>query len=147
MKRIGLVVILLLLVLAYVAGYWPYHKKVVEMQKASVWFDTRVWQLESSLRLYRLQSQLVTLVQETEKKNYANAAELSTKFFNTLSGAVPLAASPAPRASLQTILNQRDAVTAALAKGDPAALDLLKQMLATLTQSIPADGPPPMPKS
>ncbi len=146
MKRIGLVVILLLL--AFVAGYWPQHKKVVEAQKASVWFDTRTWQLESSLRLYRLQSQLITLVQETEKKNYANAAELSTKFFNTLNSDVPLAASPDPRASLQTILNQRDAVTATLAKGDPAALDLLKQMLATLSQSIAqADALAPTPKS
>lgn len=79
---------------------------------------------------------VITLIQETENKNYADASGLATKFFDGLRQEVANTPPSGLKSSLQSALSQRDAVTAALAKGDPKAHDLLEQMLVDFSQNV-----------
>lgn len=137
--RIALIV-LLLMALSFGGGFWWEHGKMEAVQNK---LDTATAQLtasESAVRLCRLQDQLLTLVQTTGAKNYGDAATLSTKFFNALGNEVARATQPNIKSAMQSILAQRDQVTAELAKGDPASHDMFVQMSATFRQVLGNNG-------
>jgi hypothetical protein len=136
------ILFVVLMALSFGGGYWLEHQ---EFEAAQAQVKTTAAQLtdaENTLRFYRLQGQLLTLVDETGNKNYGDAAGLSTKFFNDLRDDASIAAPTNVKSALQTMLGQRDAVTADLAKGDPAAHDLLVQMSAELRQVLNTTGAP-----
>jgi hypothetical protein len=136
MKRYGYLAFVILLAVSFVAGYWPQHKKLLQAQGELAETSARLSKAESTVRLCQLQAQLVTLIQETENKNFADASELSTKFFDGLRREVANTSPSGLKSSLQSALSQRDAVTAALAKGGPKAHDLLEQMLVDFSQDL-----------
>jgi len=136
MKRLGIVAFVLIVVLAFIAGYWPQHTKLLEAQAKLVEMSTQLANAESTNRLCQLQDQLLTLVQVTGDKNYADASALSTKFFDEVRSEARRTTDPALKSSLESVLNQRDAVTVALAQGDPAAHELLVQLQKTFRLSI-----------
>ena len=147
MKRLGYLAFVLIVVLAFVAGYWPQHEKLLQTQEEIAKTSAKLSKAESTVRLCQLQGQLVTLIQETNNKNYADASGLSTEFFNGLRQEIDNTPPSGLKSSLQSALNQRDPVTAALARGYPKAHDLLAQLLATLSQSITKRDSKPQPKN
>jgi hypothetical protein len=146
MKRFGYLAFVIVIGLAFVAGYWPQHKKWFQAQGQLIEVSVKLTKSEAKVRLCHLQSQLVSLLEETENKNYADASALSTKFFDGVRQESDNTPPSSLKSSLESTLNQRDAVTAALAKGDPKARDLLAQLLADLNQSIIKSASPPQPK-
>lgn len=136
MKRFGYLAFVIVIALAFVAGYWPQHKKLLQTQGELIDTSASLTKSEAKVRLCLLQSQLVSLFQEAENKNYADASALSTKFFDGVRHEVDSAPSSSLKSALESVLNQRDAVTAALAKADPKASDLLSQLLVDFNQNI-----------
>lgn len=136
MKRSGYLVFVILLAIAYVAGYWAQHKKLLQVQSKLSETSAKLSKVERTVHLCQLQGQLVILVQETENKNYADALGLSTKFFDGLRHELDNTPPSSLKSSLQSALNQRDAVTTALARNDPKAHDLFVQLLSGLTQEM-----------
>lgn len=136
MKRFGYLAFVIVIALAFMAGYWPQHKKLLQTQGELIDTSASLSKAAAEVRLCHLQSQLVSLLQETENKNYADASVLSTKFFDGVRQEVGNAPSSSVKSSLESMLNQRDAITASLAKADPKAGDLLSQLLAHFNQSI-----------
>jgi hypothetical protein len=136
MKRYGYLAFVMLLAVSFVAGYWPQHKKLLQAQGKLAETSARLSKAESIVHLCQLQAQLVILIQETENKNYADASGLSSKFFDGLRQEVANTPPSGLKSSLQSALSQRDAVTAALAKGDPKAHDLLEQILVDFSQNV-----------
>lgn len=136
MKRVIFAVVVVLIALAYLAGYWPERTKLREAQSKLDQVSSQLTSAQQTVRLYRLQDQILTLVHETASQNYGNAMTLSTKFFDGVREEISQVQQPALKASLQSILAQRDAVTTALAKGDPAVHDMLQQAASNLHQIV-----------
>jgi hypothetical protein len=137
--RIALIVFLLM-ALSFGGGFWWEHGKMEAVQNKLDVATAQLTASESAVRLCRLQDQLLILVQTTGAKNYGDAATLSTKFFNALSDEVARATQPNIKSAMQSILAQRDQVTAELAKGDPASHDLFVQMSTTFRQVFADNG-------
>jgi predicted negative regulator of RcsB-dependent stress response len=138
MRRVLIVVVLM--GLSFVGGYWWQHAKWSAAEVKSQTLSTQVSQANATIGLYRLQDELLTLVQETGNNNYGQAAALSTKFFDDLRVAIARTTQPDLQSALESIQNQRDAVTAGLAKADPKVHDLLVQLLDNFRKILPTPG-------
>jgi hypothetical protein len=136
MKRVIFAVVVVLIVVAYFVGYWPERTKLQDAESRLAQQSSQLAGAQQTVRLCRLQDQILTLVQEAESQNYGDAMTLSTKFFNGVRDELNRANQPALKSSLQSILAQRDAITSALAKGDPAAQKLLQQQASILQQIV-----------
>jgi len=140
MKRLGWILFLLLLAVAYVAGYWPQHRKFRESEDKRNAASAQLADAESRIRLCKLQNQLIALVRKTVDKNYGEAQALSTKFFDQVLTEARQTENQQSKSSLESILQRRDAVTAALAKGDASSRDLLLPLEKTLHELVEANG-------
>ena len=146
MKRLGIVAFVVIVVLAFIAGYWPQHTRLLETQAQLAETSGQLVNAESTNRLCQLQDELLALVQVTGEKNYADATALSTKFFDEVRAEAGRTTEPGLKSALESVLDQRDAVTAALAQGNPAAHDLLVQLQKTFRSSIKNGESQPPPK-
>jgi hypothetical protein len=129
-------IVLVLMALSFGGGFWWEHEKVESAQEKLTTANAQLAQAGAAVRLCRLEDQLLTLVEDTANKNYGNAAAVSTKFFDGLNGEASLATPPYVKSAIQSLLAQRDQVTAELANGDPAAHDVFVQMSATLHHAV-----------
>jgi hypothetical protein len=120
--------LLVLMTLSFGGGFWWEHGKLESVQGKLDAATAQLAQANAAVRLGRLQDQLLSLVDDTANRNYGDAAALSTKFFNQLAGEMSSVAQPQMKSAMQSILAQRDQVTAELAKGDPASHDRFVQM-------------------
>lgn len=128
MKRVGIIIGIVLILGAYVFGYWPERQATLETRQHLAIVQTQLTAAQSQLALCRLQIHLLALVRQTEAKNYGNASSLSTSFFNEVSRQASAATDSDVKSTLQSILQKRDAVTGLLAKGDPSALGMLQPL-------------------
>lgn len=134
MKRAGIILIVgvLLIGAAYVAGFWPQYQKARQAQRQLAGVSDELNQAQSTLRLCRLQNLLQTLIGKVSSNDYGQASPLSTEFFNQVREEASRRSDPQVKAALESILQQRDTVTADLAKGDPASVSLLNQLEGTV---------------
>ncbi|HWR51733.1 MAG TPA: hypothetical protein VN428_11535 [Bryobacteraceae bacterium] len=65
---------------------------------------------------------------QAAQKNYGLASQTTSQFFNRVREAVSTTENPARRSALENLMKDRDSVTGALAKGDPAAVGMLQAM-------------------
>ncbi len=111
---------------AFLAGYWPQarQRRAVERELAAL--NDRVADAEARERLGRLLGDLLYLTETVAAMNYGEAQPLSTRFFDDVSAEAARTSAPDFKAALEEVARQRDSVTAALARGDPAALESLR---------------------
>ncbi|MGH9739913.1 MAG: hypothetical protein ACRD4X_15195 [Candidatus Acidiferrales bacterium] len=129
-------IVLVLLAVAFGGGFWWAHEKTEAVQNKLDAANAQLTQANATDRVYGLQNQLLTLVDDTANKNYGDAATVSTKFFNDLNGDISQENEAGVKSAMQAILAQRDQVTGELAKGDPASHDMFVQMLAELHRAV-----------
>ncbi len=129
MKKIGLLVVLLFIIAAYVIGYWPEHKEVAATQQLNDALKKQVASAESVGRLARLENELLMLIEQTESQNYGEAQKQSATYFDDVRKEIDLDKTAPYAQKLETILARRDAVTAGLAKADATTVTTLKQSL------------------
>ncbi|MGH9715568.1 MAG: hypothetical protein ACRD4R_02390 [Candidatus Acidiferrales bacterium] len=133
--RLALIVIILM-ALSFGGGFlWEYERTAGVREQLNL-ATAQLATAENTAKLCRLQQQLLSLVDDTANKNYGEAAALSTKFFNDLNSESSSATQPQVRSTIQSILSQRDEVTADLAKADPASHDLFVQMSENFHQAL-----------
>ncbi|HVB99218.1 MAG TPA: hypothetical protein VNJ12_07805 [Candidatus Dormibacteraeota bacterium] len=128
MKRAGVIVGIILIGVAYVVGFWPQHQKAQQTQRQLDAVTIQLEQAQAELRLYGLQHRLLGLIEKTSAKDYGAASALSTQFFDQVRNEEMRRTEPQVKAALESILNQRDSVTAGLAKGDPGTLGVLNAL-------------------
>jgi hypothetical protein len=136
MKRAVIITGIVLIGIAYVLGFWPQYQKVQITKRQLKEVYTELDNAHAQVGLYILQHDLLAVIRQTEQKNYGQASTLSTKFFDAVRDELPRQSDPKVKSALQSILQQRDAVTSALAKGDPVALSLLQPIENTVFQTI-----------
>lgn len=90
--------------------------------------------LEQKLKLADLHSLLGMTSYEANRNNYANAAQMSTDFFNRLTEMLDTATDKSLKQKLQPISARRDEITTNLAQTDPGVKEKLAQMYSDLFQ-------------
>ena len=132
MRRVVVIIGLLLIVAAYVFGFWPQYQDAQQARMEMQSVTQQLNQAQAKLGLCALQQRLLAVIQQASAKNYGDAATLSTQFFNQASEESQRQIDPNVKAKLASILKQRDTVTSDLAKADPASLTVLQGIGSTM---------------
>jgi hypothetical protein len=129
---------LILLVAGFLAGFlWQFtraQRLQSELDKMKQSADAYAREsFHSSLR-----DEISLAYLEVTRKNYGLAGEHSTKYFDILRVLISTNQDPRVKQEFENILSMRDRVTAGLASADPAAVELLQQLLLkTFQTTIP----------
>jgi len=134
-----LLIAVALIAAAYLAGYWPQHQRVLSLDEDLHLANSRLAEAQAEIRIYQLENGLLGLMEKTEQKDYGEAQKLSSDFFDRVRSEIPQAMKASLQSLLESTLQKRDAVTAGLTKGDPATLDLLRQILVSFRQTVEDD--------
>jgi len=141
MKTFLFVLVLALVAGAYVAGYLPEHRRLVESRLELAAAETQLADAQGRLRLYTLQSRLARMIESVRERNYGDAAKLSTEFFDGVRAETSQTQDAKVGSDLEAVLAIRDAVTMRLAVGDPSILEALNgamNRLRQLSEPLPA---------
>jgi type II secretory pathway pseudopilin PulG len=123
----------ILVIAAFLLGFVPQYRQASGLRDELRVRDQRITQLESAARLARARELANLLYLELTRKNYGLAGQHATALFDHLRG-MNGGDSNQYRGTLEKLLTQRDAVTASIAKSDPAAVNLVQNMLDQLNQ-------------
>ena len=134
MKKLLLILGMVLLVAAYVGGYWPQRQKLQEAQKNNAQAAQQLTSAQAVVHITRLENDLVALVDQTQSQNYGEAQKLSSHFFDDLRAELDRSPNAPYRSTLETIFARRDAVTSGLTRADAATIGPLRQSLNEVRQ-------------
>jgi hypothetical protein len=140
-KRAAFGVVVVLLAVAYLAGYWPERQRRVAIETEVAGLRSALGVAEARVRMAGLLEELLTLTEAVAAMNYGQAQDLSSRFFDRVQAAAPVMEPPAFRTALEAIAESRDGVTAALARGDQVALDSLRRAQQLLREALRDAGP------
>jgi len=141
MKTFLFVLVVALVAGAYVAGYLPEHRRLVESRLELGAAESQLANAQARLRLYTLQSRLARMIETVRERNYGDAAKLSTEFFDGVRAETNQGQDAKVSSDLEAVLAIRDSVTMRLAVGDASILDALNgamNRLRQLSEPLPA---------
>jgi hypothetical protein len=138
----GLVV--LAIGIAFIAGYWPEHRRRVALEADAAALRERLADSEARVRMGRLLGEILNIREAVVSLNYGNAQQLSSTFFDRVRAEASITPVAAFQTALEDVLQVRDQVTAALARGDQAAVEPLHRSELQLREVLgyPISGPP-----
>lgn len=136
MRKILMLAVIVVVIWAYLLGYWPQHKQVGAIEQENALLKNELSSAETVNRIARLENQLLVLIEQTEAQNYGEAQKLSNTFFDDMRKEIDRNKNAAYVPKLEAILARRDAVTASLARGDASALASLKQSLTEMRELV-----------
>lgn len=136
MKKYWTIAILALLLVAYLAGYWPERQRRTALEVQVKTLEGHLIESQARMRLGSLLSRVLVLTEVAAKSNYEQAQELSSTFFDEVRAEWDGAPQPRYRATLERILKARDGVTADLARGEPSVLEKLHQIQVELREAL-----------
>lgn len=131
MKR-RLVFWLILLVAGFLAGFIPQYSTTRQLQQSAAALSNEVAACHSAQALSQARSAATLMYLEATQKNYGNAGNYASQFYDQVQGLANSSQSEPLRNALREILNSRDQVTADLAKGDAAAVSEMQPVIAKL---------------
>jgi hypothetical protein len=136
LRRIVLLLVVILIGVAYLLGYWPEHKQSVAVQMENVQLKNQLSSAQALGRIARLQNELLLLIEQTESQNYGEAQKLSNSYFDDVRKEIDRDKGAAYVPKLETILGRRDAITAGLARADATTASQLRQSLTEMRELI-----------
>lgn len=134
MKKLALILGLVLLIAAYVGGYWPQRQKLQEAEKNNAQASQQLAAAQTVVHVTRLENDLVSLVDQTQNQNYGEAQKLSSRFFDDLRAELDRSPNASYRQTLETIFARRDTVISGLTRADAATIGPLRQSLNEIRQ-------------
>jgi hypothetical protein len=123
---IGAAVVLIVILGAYLAGYWPERARRIALETEVTTLRGQLNEAEARVRMAQLLGELVNIVEATSAQNYGQAQGLASKFFDGARTEASRTPVPSFKAALERILQNRDQVTAALTRADPAVMEILR---------------------
>jgi hypothetical protein len=146
-----LLIVLVLLVVAYGAGFWGEYRKRTAAQGELERQGVQLAESQERVRAGELLGQVLNLKDVAAARNYGQAQDLSTRFFDAArieAGRVTQSGSLAT--GLEAVLGMRDAVTAALTRSDPESAEVIEKVETRLRQALgypvlPSPEPSPAP--
>jgi hypothetical protein len=136
MKRVVAALIVVLAVVAYIAGYWPEYQRRVALESEVASLRSERDSLDARARLARLLGLLLNVTEAVNAMNFGQAQTMSSTFFDDVRAEEALTEDSELRATLEGIHQNRDAVTSALARGDAGILATLHSMQIRLRQAL-----------
>lgn len=130
------VIAVVVLAAVYLAGYWPERQQRLAAAARAEQLRSELTATEARLRVGNLLGRALTLKETTMTQNYGQALDLSSAFFDQVRTESGATTDGGLRDSLSRTLMKRDAVTAALAKGDPIVVDTLHDIEIQLRQAL-----------
>jgi hypothetical protein len=152
MKRILAVLVVLVGAGAFAGGYWPQRQARARAEQEAAQAKEQLSQARADLarvqardRRGRLLGRLLALQDALASGNFGEARVLSTPFFDGVRDEAAAETDAKVRASLDAILARRDAVTAALARGEASVREALVTIEGDLRRSLgyPVSSPAP----
>ena len=142
-KRVIAGIVLLVVGLAYVGGYWPEHQRRVALEVDAESLRERLADSEARVRMGRLLGEALNIREAVGSLNYGNAQQLSSTFFDGVRAEASITPIAAFKTALEAVLQARDQVTTELARGDRAALEPLRRSELQLREVLgyPISGP------
>jgi hypothetical protein len=128
MKRLLALAVAIAIAIAFLVGYWPEHERAATLQAEVDTLTARVADLEARNRAAGLLGDLLNVTDAATRKDYGQAQQLSSAFFDHVRTEMTSSPIPALQSGLPAILAGRDAVTSALARGDEQVLETLRGM-------------------
>jgi len=133
---------LLVLVSVFLLGYWPQSRARGRAEAAAQTLRQQLDTAEARLRVAALLGQVLTLQEVVARRNYGQAQELSSKFFDTVRQESMSISDSSLRDALTEVLARRDGVTSALATSDPSVGGTLHEVDMALRRSLNYVMPP-----
>jgi hypothetical protein len=125
----------LLIVGAYIAGYWPEHRRLVQANAQNQSLQVRLDSADARMRLGEVLGLLLRLSDAVAARNFGEAATLSSTYFDEVRQEA-LKQQADAKVALDRILQSRDDVTAALARTDPAVSTSLREQQLDLRKAL-----------
>ena len=121
--------VVILLAIAYVAGYWPEHRHRVTLEGEVATLRARVADTEARVRMGRLLGDVLSIREAVTSLNFGVAQQQSSTLFDSVRAEASVTPVAVFKAALESMLQARDHVTAGLARGDQATVEpLLRRM-------------------
>jgi hypothetical protein len=124
-----LLLIIILLAIAYVGGYWPEHQHLQEARRNLAQTQQRLAQAQDAARISHMENELLNVIDQTQAQNYGEAQKSSGQFFDDLNSETSSFPASPYISELKTIVARRDAVVSGLARADASTLSSLRQSL------------------
>lgn len=130
------IVVVVLVLAAYVGGYWPEDRRRTEAEAQVRALQAQVNAADARVRLGEKLGQVWRVSDTVEARNHGEAAALSSSYFDRVREETSRAESPDVKQALESILQSRDAVTASLARTDPSVAVSLREQELKLRRAL-----------
>jgi hypothetical protein len=141
-KIIAAVVAVAVLAGTYLAVYWPQRRARMAAEEQARVLEDRLDAAEARVRTGELLGHALTLKEVAEERNYGQAQEMSSKFFDAVRTEAAVVGDSSLRDALSDVLARRDDVTAALARSDPAVTQVVHDIELRLRRALNFTMPP-----
>lgn len=135
-KLILVLVAVVVLLGVYFAGLLPERNRRAEAENRASAMQTERDVARSRLQSAKLLGDVLALEETVRNRNYGTAEQLTSRFFDAVRDELAQTGDATVRATLTTIETKRDAVTAALARTDPSATDILHEIEIELRRGL-----------
>lgn len=136
MKRLLVGGGVLVIALAYLAGFWPERRKLTDARAEIQMLQDRLGASEGRVRLAAVLGELLRLSDAITAKNFGEAATLSSSFFDSVQAELARTDESAVKEALEAVLRSRDAVTTAIAQTDSSLAATLDEHERRLRQAL-----------
>lgn len=120
----------------YLLGYWPERQKRVALEAELSSLRQDVVELTARDNVSGILGQLLAAIDEAAAMNYGQAQTSASSFFDAVRREASVTSVAPFRSALESVLQRRDAVTSALARGEASVLDPLRQSATELRRAL-----------
>ncbi|MGE0705923.1 MAG: hypothetical protein AB7F99_03970 [Vicinamibacterales bacterium] len=134
--RAWLLIGIVLIASAYMAGFWPERQRAREARDEVTLLQGRIAELEARGRLAEILGLLLRLSDSVVARNYGDASDQATAYFDRVSGEISASTQADVQTVLQSIHQSRDRVVAALARTEPMIIETLREQEHALRRAL-----------
>ncbi len=114
--------------LAFLGGWYPEHAKRSQAEEDSSTSNKKLEETSQSLELARLRNRTGMLWDQVERDDYGAAGEMASKLFTDFRALTNTLPPGNRKQGMERTLANRDAIIAALAKADPSAKGMVRDL-------------------
>ena len=138
--KIGLIGVLIISVLSFMAGYWPQHTKYLDTASDLKLADKQLREAMGRQRIYRLENVLLQALDYAAHDEFKEAQDQTTQFFIEARAEISRPDMRQYSADLKDILAKSTEIDHALALKDQRAREMLRGVMQQLGKLV---GPEP----